>query len=303
MKQKYTVTVAVSAFNEEANILNFMKSVLKQKEEGFALEKILIISDGSTDNTVGLIRSLKSKKIQVLDSKKRIGKSSRLNQIYKLLNSDFLVQADADTLLAHPKVIYEMVTPLIKNPLVGMCGGQIVPLPGRTFTEKADEITFKIYMKYLKSIRNGNCVFCSDGRILSFRKELAKKIQIPKDMIANDVYTYYMCKTLGFKFKYAKKAIVYFRSAQSLEDKLRQNLRSAAVPLRMKKYFPEDLIKRESYIPKSIMIKSLVMQFLKDPVKAMYIFFVNKYCHIKSEYSEKTLNAKWPIALTTKKLI
>ena len=58
-----TVTVALSAFNEETNIGNFIASVLKQKEENFVLEKILIISDGSTDKTAEIVKSFDSPKL------------------------------------------------------------------------------------------------------------------------------------------------------------------------------------------------------------------------------------------------
>ena len=49
---KPTVTVAISAYNEEGNINYFLKSVIKQKIKNFTLKKILVISDGSTDKTV-----------------------------------------------------------------------------------------------------------------------------------------------------------------------------------------------------------------------------------------------------------
>ena len=42
-----SVTVAISALNEAQNIAAFLRSVLSQKEEGFVLEKIMVISDGS----------------------------------------------------------------------------------------------------------------------------------------------------------------------------------------------------------------------------------------------------------------
>ena len=38
--KNFSVTVAISALNEAHNITAFLRSVLSQKEEGFALEKI-----------------------------------------------------------------------------------------------------------------------------------------------------------------------------------------------------------------------------------------------------------------------
>ena len=59
---KPRVTVAISAFNEERNIGAFLRSVLMQKEDGFELVRILVISDGSADGTAGVVRDLASPK-------------------------------------------------------------------------------------------------------------------------------------------------------------------------------------------------------------------------------------------------
>src|SRR3989344_1916132 len=141
-----SVTIAVSAYNEAKNIESFLRSVVLQKEEGFKLKTTLVVSDGSTDDTVKKARSIKSSKIRVIDSKKRIGKSSRLNQIYKTLETDILVQSDADVVFAHEFVIRDLINPLIRNKKVGMCGGNPTPIKGKTFIEKAVNCTAEVYL-------------------------------------------------------------------------------------------------------------------------------------------------------------
>src|SRR6185437_12418364 len=111
--KKQTVTIALSAYNEESNIKNFLLSLLVQKEEGFLLKNIIVISDGSTDSTVKIAKSVKSKKIQIIDSKIRMGKSVRLNAIYRMLDTDILVQSDADIILKGPNVLRNIIKPLL----------------------------------------------------------------------------------------------------------------------------------------------------------------------------------------------
>lgn len=304
MKKKYTVTVAVSAFNEEANILNFMKSVLKQNEEDFFIfEKFLIISDGSSDKTVSLAKSIKDKRIEVIDYKKRAGKSIRLNEIYSRLDTDFLVQTDADVIFKDKHVIKNMILPFILNEKIGMCTGNPLPLPGKTFTEKADVAMLNVYWPILKNYSYGNNVFSADGRILSYKKELVKKIIVPENMIANDFYTYFFSIHAGYKCKYVKKAVVNFRASQNINDKIKQNLRSAAIPLRMLRYFPKELIHKQMRVPFLVRLDCIVSQFFTNPIYCLYIYSINKYCEIKANSVERHLNAKWAIALTTKKLI
>ncbi|MBI2012269.1 glycosyltransferase [Candidatus Daviesbacteria bacterium] len=301
--KKYTVTVAVSVFNEEANILNFMKSVIKQQEEYyFSFKKFLIISDGSTDKTVTLAKKIKNRKIEIIDYKIRTGKSSRLNEIYSKLNTDFLVQTDADVVFKDEYVIKNMILPLILDKKTGMCTGNPLPLPGKTFTEKADVAMLNVYWPILKNHSGGNNVFSADGRILSYKKELVKNIIVPEDMIANDFYTYFYCIHKGYKCKFIKKAVVNFRASQNIKDKVKQNLRSAAIPLRMLRYFPNELVHEQMRIPLWVRMECILSQFSRNPIYSVYIYFINKYCEIKARSAERHLNAKWEIALTSKKL-
>lgn len=300
--KKPTVTVAVSAFNEEKNITEFLKSVLAQKEEGFKLEKILVVSDGSSDKTARTSKTFDNRKIIVKDYKKRTGKSTRLNEIYSNLESDILVQSDVDVIFTHSFVVRDIIQPILEDESVGMCGGNTQPLPGETFTEKAVNCTHEMYKKYRDSVRNGDNLFSVDGRILAFRQELAKKIQVPADMITNDIYTYFCCITSGYQYKYVPQAIVNFRSPQTLGDQIKQNTRYLAYPARMARYFPKELVEKERYIPSLLLLKEMAIQFLKHPILCSYIFLVNRYCQLKARKTEKQMTALWQIASTTKVL-
>src|SRR3990167_2835632 len=101
INEKPTVTIGIQAYNEEANIGNMLKSVLKQREESFVLERILIVLDGCTDNTFRIVKAIakKDRRIKVMHDGKRTGKATRLNQILTKNNSDFVFFIDADIVL------------------------------------------------------------------------------------------------------------------------------------------------------------------------------------------------------------
>lgn len=300
--KRATLTVAICAYNEGKNIEKFLKSVLMQEEEGFILEKILVISDGSKDDTIKKAKSIKSSKIEIRKHYERVGKSSRLNEIYSSLTSDILVQTDSDVIFAHPYVIRDIIQPIIKDKKVGMCGGNPIPLKGETFTERAVNATCEIYLNFRKTVRGGNNKFSADGRLLAYKKELVKNIIVPYDMIANDVYTYFSCLEQGYKYRFVESAVVHYRSPQILKDQIRQNSRFLAAPIRMKKYFPKDLVEKENEIPSGILLKETFRQFLRHPILCSYIYIINRYCKFKAMLIEKQMTAKWEIALTTKEL-
>lgn len=298
-----TVTLAISAYNEEHNIKKFLESVLTQKEKGFILKNIWIYNDGSTDKTSEIVKSFSVKKIRLFDDHKRIGKSSRLNEIYTRLTTDILVQSDADVIMAHPFVIHDLIQPLLKYTNVGMCGGDPLPLPGTTFTERAVNCTVEAYLPLRKLLRGGNNIFSCDGRLLAYKKSLVKKMYIPEDMTSNDKFTYFSCLTFGYKYKYVSSATVFYRSPKTLKDQLRQNGRFVCSPIRHVRYFPASLVKRERYIPTSIVVKNFLKQFKKQPIMCIYIFLINLYCHYKAKEYERKVTAKWPMAHSTKSLV
>ena len=78
-----SVIVGIPAYNEEANILFLLNSILAQKQQNFNIMEILVVSDGSTDRTIKLVKSLKNKKIKTFNDLKRLGKGSRINQLIK----------------------------------------------------------------------------------------------------------------------------------------------------------------------------------------------------------------------------
>lgn len=297
-----TVTIAISAFNESKNIHAFLESVLKQKEDIFKLEAIWIYNDGSIDDTVNVVKQFNSDKIFLFDDKKRLGKSTRLNQIYTTLQSDFLIQSDADTVWAHPLVASDMIRPFLQDKNVGMCGGHTQPLEATTFLEKAVNLTVEAYTPLRKMLKGGNNIFSVDGRLLSYRKELVKKIHIPENMTSNDKFTYFSCITLGYKYAYAPDAIVLYRSPQTLRDQLRQEGRFACSPFRHTRYFPKELVIQERAIPRSFQIKTTLKQFVKHPVMCSYISLINLYCRMQAKAYEKRITARWPMAVSTKKL-
>ncbi|OGK47775.1 hypothetical protein A2963_02875 [Candidatus Roizmanbacteria bacterium RIFCSPLOWO2_01_FULL_40_13] len=300
MEKLPTVTIATIACNEEANIKKFLESVLDQKEKGFKISTILVISDGSTDHTVKIAKSFKSNLIRVTDHSERIGKSARLNEIYKNLDTDLLLQSDSDIIYSHRFVARDMILGLLEEPKIAMCGGNPLPVKGSTFTENAINLTTEAYQQFRKKVRGGNNVFSADGRILAFKKELVEKLRIPEDMIANDMFSYLCCLSLGYKYKFVPTAIVDYRSPQDVGDHIKQNVRFRASPLRMEKYFPKGLVSKETSIPIMLLYKTQFLIFLKHPISTLYIYLINLYCKLRARWTESKLNARWAVANSTK---
>jgi len=303
MKNKIpTITIAICALNEEGNIGSLLESIFQQKEKGYKLEKILIVSDGSTDNTVTIAKTFPSKKIEIKDYKKRLGKSLRLNEIYSRVTSDIVVQPDADVVLADPYTISEIVAAFEENDRIGMVGGNAQPLPAETFTEQAVNYTLAAYIPLRRTWRRGHNILSATGRLLALRRELYEHIQVPQDTIANDGFVYLCCKTKGFEYRYAYRAVVYFRSPQTLNDHIKQNTRFLATQRWMKKYFPAEIVDYEYHVPHKLLRKRMKQLFMKHPIHCTYIFLINKYCLLRSYILKNRINVMWDVVYSTKHL-
>ena len=295
---KPTVTIATIAYNEEANIALFVKSVLQQRTDNFKLAKFLIVSDGSTDKTVGIAKSFKSKKIQLIAHPKREGKSKRLNQIFRSLKSDYLVMFDADVILKNKDTIINLINAFKNDNKIGLVGGNPQPFPGRNLIERGVNCSFRVYDK-LRVL--GYWAYGCDGRILAMTKQFAKSITIPSDMIANDAYMYFAAKTKGFRFVHVRNAIVIYRSPSTIRDQIRQNTRFIAAHYRLEKIFGP-IVQQEYKMPNGFYAKESFKEFTRHPLDAASLFLINIICRIKARITEQKLTAIWDIAKTTKQV-
>lgn len=88
------VTVVITLYNKDPYINQAIKSVLDQTYNDW---KLLIIDDKSTDGSLRLVQPfLKDPRITCIDLKKNIGQTNVLNYALTLINTDYLVQLDAD---------------------------------------------------------------------------------------------------------------------------------------------------------------------------------------------------------------
>ena len=85
-------SVIIPLFNKEYFIRETLKSVLRQHFDDF---EIIIINDGSTDNSLNVINEFKDPRIQII-SQSNSGLSAARNHGIKLAKGTFLALLDAD---------------------------------------------------------------------------------------------------------------------------------------------------------------------------------------------------------------
>ncbi len=296
MKTNTTVTVGIPAFNEEANIGFLIKEVLAQKANNFVLKNVVVSSDGSTDSTIAQIKKIKSKKIILLNNRKRAGKALRQSQIMEKINSDILVLLDADILLRDKKFIEKIINPIINNraDLTSVGVEEIKPI---TFIGKILAISMKFKKHIFENYKNGNNLYTCHGRARAFSKNLYKKIDF-KNSVAEDAYSYMYAVSNGYKYRFARGTQVYYKLPENFSDHEKQSLRFYKSIIDLEKKFGSEKFRKENFLTTSILLSELGRYLFINPLIIVY-FLIAIFLKLKSKIT-KRITSTWSISTSSK---
>lgn len=137
MNNTIYISVVLSTFNEERYISESIQSILNQSYPYF---EFIIVNDGSTDNTLNIIKSFNDPRIIVID-KPNSGLPDSLNIGIENAKYDWIARMDGDD-IAEPTRFETQVKYI--NKTVGVIGGQYISID-----ENGNELTGNISAKPL----------------------------------------------------------------------------------------------------------------------------------------------------------
>jgi len=112
-----TISVIMSVFNGELYLLEAIESIISQTFEDF---QFIIINDGSTDNSLEIIKEYESKDSRIMAiTQKNIGLTKSLNIAISLAKGKYIARMDADDIsLPHR---FETQLPWLENKGFDLC--------------------------------------------------------------------------------------------------------------------------------------------------------------------------------------
>jgi glycosyltransferase involved in cell wall biosynthesis len=293
------ITIGIPCFNEEKNITNLLCSLVQHIAEDFIISEV-IISDDSYDKTPQLVDAFVGNNknnncplnIKLIHHSQRRGAGAAWNEIFEKSSGDIIVLYDADVII-DKNCTQQLVSSIKGN--VGLCAANPMPVPIRGMAGKASIFT----SNWLRSIRKRVLSqYTVMGRALSLRSDFAKKISIPQDIIAIDLYL--QCKALehGLDIAYNDNAVVYFRPANTMSDFTLQVMRASKGHKQIWDYVSRFRI---DLSPEISMIET-IRNTICNPagaVSTMLCYAVIPYYLIKFKNTD---SAKWQTAISTKAL-
>lgn len=289
MKNKLpTVTVGIPAYNEEKNINNLLLSIIAQEEKGFIIEKVIIISDGSTDKTNEIISTFKNPILQLIINKTRQGQIYSQNTIFSLANTDVVVLFEADSCPKDDTFLEELLKPILENNDIGFVQGNPQPLRPIKLFEKVLYAQDASYYKFAKEIDRPEDMFISGGAGRAFAKKVYKKLIWPKD-VPEDSYAFHWLKTNKIKMVFQQEAICFYRLPQSLKDHLMKRQKVISGQIALDKYFSKKNINFQYSLPRFLIIKIAIYFFITQPnlfFGYLFVKFLEKWRLKKDQFTD-----------------
>jgi glycosyltransferase involved in cell wall biosynthesis len=254
MIHKISLTIGIPAFNEGQNIENILQDVLSQKLQNILLKEIIVVSDGSTDDTDKKIQSVRDKRIHFIRNDKRRGLAAVQNTILARTATDVLVLLQGDIRLGAPDAISEMIKPILENnaDLVVPASRELKP---KTFFEQILFASCVMKTRIYENYNNGENIYTCRGIARAFSKKMYQSIHFPTS-VGEDAYSYLYCLKKKMKYGFTKKAKVYYRLPNNVKDHLKQSLRFFNSQQLLYKTFKEDFVKKEYSLPKQLLLQS-----------------------------------------------
>lgn len=287
------VSFVVPCKNEEKDIRN---TIEKCYEIHYPNEKfeVIVINDGSTDNTIGVLNSMKGNypDLTIVDWKINKGKRHGMAEGFRLAKGEIVVQLDSDSFI-EPSTFRELIEPF-KNPKVGaVCAHADPANADKNVITKMQAAYYYMSFRILKAAESVfEWVFCCSGCSSAYRKSVVMPVmdQWLKEKFLGDEVNYGDDRALtswvlkqGFKTVYTDRVKAYTIVPENFKQLMKQQLRW-----------------KKSWIINGIFTSRFI--FTKDPFIGVFYFlpllvisFITPFIVLSGLVIFPLVNSVWPI--------
>lgn len=297
---KIKLSVGIPAYNESANIDKLIHSIFTQNSSNYMLDRVYIVSDGSTDDTVDRVKLLSKAypNIRVYSDGFRKGKAARLNEIYKINKSQFLLTLDADVILGTKNAISLLVERMKNQEKLNVVAGNPVPQKQKTFKGKVIYQNHIMWNNIRYSIGKNNHISNLYGSITLLRDKFAKSTLYPTNITADEEYLYMRSYKKG-GFDFVKEAIAFYKTSTSFSEFAKQGRRYKNERFSLTPIFGTKTLLLHN-IPLKAKVKGIAISFLTSPILTLSALTYNFYMKATPFLDDLTRTGIWEMAASTK---
>jgi len=215
-----TVTVLITAFNEEAAIAAKIDNTLKIEYPSDKLE-ILVASDGSTDRTDEIVRSFADRDVRLFRQEGRVGKTITQNNAVELSAGEIVLFSDATT--QYPTDILRRLLPAFADETVGCVAGRLIYKDDSETNVGSGAKSYWSYETLLKQSESNVCsLIGASGCLYAVRREAYRP------MYAEACSDFLICTELyrqGLRSVFEPDATCYEMTNVDAGDEMRMRIR------------------------------------------------------------------------------
>ena len=323
---KKRVTVGIPSYNEEINISNLLRSIIElnklenQSEpnnsygkkvysnssnrednrisptKDFTISEI-IVSDDSSDNTCRIVEAIAAENpclsIKLLHHDSRRGVPAAWNEIFKKAIGEIIVLYDADIIIDNSTTA-NLVQSIADG--IGLCASNSTPLVLKGSAISRASVFIAEWLRWVR--KSGLSQYTAMGRALSILSHVAKRITIPENVIALDLYLQCKVLELGFKVIYNDQALVYFRTPDNMKDFSSQIIRATNGHKQIRHLLTGPCIR----LPLRSGLVAAIKSIAQDPKGGVYLIYCYSLLPFYRRSLKATNSAIWDIAKSTKSL-
>ncbi len=292
-----TVTIGIPALNEYSNLRRLLPNLLSQDFYKTTLKEIIVMSDGSTDNTKNIHKELKDKRIKIISTKKRYGKAYQINKLFKLAKTNSVIVLDADVKLKNHQSLFSLSKTafLYPNSLVS---GVVVPQKPENFIQRIAYSGVNLWDKIRFSGMHSDMYLC-EGSIRSFPRNLYKKLIFPSTS-ADEAFSYIETQRLGFSFKSCRNAIAIYTLPKNLQDFFNQQRRYINSKSIQDNNFSAQITDKFYTIKTKDKVLSLFKGLLENPLYLFIYTVLIIFIKITSLVKPAKTTSLWQVLSSTK---
>ena len=217
------MSIIVPAYNEEKYISKCLEMLLDIDYPRERLE-IIVINDGSTDNTEREARKFEKYGVKVY-TQKNAGKGAALNHGLRIARGGFIVTMDADSYVL-PGTLRQLLAFFREDEKVMAVTPAIKIRPSKNLLVELQRIEYLMIIFSRKLLSFIDAVPVTPGPFSIFRASVFKEIGgFDENNLVEDQEIALRIQRHNYKIKSSVKAEVYTEPPDNLNDRLRQRIR------------------------------------------------------------------------------
>lgn len=216
-----TLSVLICAYNEAGGIAAKLQQTLALDYPADKLE-IVVVSDGSSDETEEIVRSFSDPRVKLVRSSRRLGKTNAQNEGVRQCKGEVIVFSDATTLYHRAALKYLATN--YRNPQIGAVSGRY-----KYFDEHGNSpsgtgsIMFWEYENMIKTFQSRiSTITGCCGCIYSVRRSVFT--ELPADIISDLVQPLWVIKQ-GYSVVFEDRALAYEATTTSSRQEWKMRVR------------------------------------------------------------------------------